>query len=157
MKEIWLEEATDFTEQDFKQLRIRLSRNRFSENVKMILSFNPIGDTHWLIKFLDVAKNRPDLYLLHHSTYKDNIINLSQSFIDDLEAFIDLDENFYRIYTLGLPGVLRVAFIPISQLKIQRNGLGLIFGNPYIVMVWTLDLIIRCLYVRYGIMKTNFI
>lgn len=104
-KEIWLEEATEFTLQDYKQLRIRLSRT--SEDAVIYMSFNPIDQDHWVIT--DVVNKAPndDNIFVHHSTYKDNVKFLAQSMIDTLEGFIDEDENFYRIYALGLPGVLK--------------------------------------------------
>lgn len=106
-KEIWLEEATEFNEADFNQLMIRLSRDRYSEDVHLFLSYNPIDINHWVVKRAEAALNQPDKTLVHHSTYKDNIKNLSKSFIDELEGLAAVDENFYRVYTLGLPGVLK--------------------------------------------------
>lgn len=104
-KEIWLEEATEFTENDFKQLLIRLSRDKYSENVNIFLSFNPIDINHWLVKYLQTAD--PNKVLVHHSTYSDNEINLSKSFVDKLVGLAETDENFYRVYCLGEPGVLK--------------------------------------------------
>ena len=103
--DVWMEEATEFTEDDYKQLRIRLSRT--SENAVIYMSFNPIDKDHWVIR--DVVDRAPTdkRILVHHSTYKDNIKFLSEAFIEELESFAGIDENFYRVYTLGLPGVLK--------------------------------------------------
>ncbi len=106
-KEVWLEEATEFDEEDYKQLRLRLSRDKYSEDVSIILSYNPVDENHWCVKLRDRAINEPDKYLVHHSTYKDNVENLSQSFMNELEDLINSDENFYRIYCLGEAGVLK--------------------------------------------------
>lgn len=106
--DIWLEEATEFDEDDFKQLRIRLSRDKRTENAVIWLSYNPIEEHHWCVKFADYAKaNDKERVLVHHSTYKDNKKNLSNAFIEELERLQEIDENFYRIYTLGEPGVLK--------------------------------------------------
>lgn len=104
-KEIWLEEATEFTEADYNQLRIRLSRT--SEHAIIYMSFNPIDAHHWVIKKVVEKAAEDKRVFVHHSTYNDNIRFLSQAFIDELEGFIDQDENFYRVYALGLPGVLK--------------------------------------------------
>ena len=106
-KEIWLEEATEFKEDDYKQLTLRLGRDKYSEDVKMYLSFNPIDQNHWCVKLIDTAYSNPDEFLIFHSTFNDNIKNLSKSFVKELEDLINVDENFYRVYTLGLPGVLK--------------------------------------------------
>lgn len=105
--EVWLEETTEFDEDDYKQLRLRLSRDKFSEDVKIFLSFNPIDEHHWVIKLLDRARADPIRFNVHHSTYHDNANNLSKSFMDELEDLINSDENFYNIYCLGVPGVLK--------------------------------------------------
>lgn len=104
--EIWLEEATEFTEKDYNQLLIRLGRT--SDDVRIFTSFNPIDKDHWLVRKVIKAQSEPDSDMfVHHSTYKDNLKFLSQSMIDTLESFIDIDENFYRVYALGLPGILK--------------------------------------------------
>ena len=103
--DVWLEEATEFTPDDYKQLRIRL--NRTSNDAVIYMSFNPIDENHWVIK--DVVDRAPvdKRILVNHSTYKDNLRFLSDAFIEELESFAGIDENFYRVYTLGLPGVLK--------------------------------------------------
>lgn len=103
--DVWMEEATEFTEDDYKQLRIRLSRT--SEDAVIYMSFNPIDKDHWVIRNVVDRAATDKRILVNHSTYKDNIKFLSDAFIEELESFIDLDENFYRVYALGLPGVLR--------------------------------------------------
>ena len=50
------------------------------------------------------AYKREDI-AIHHSTYKDNPF-LPPEYCKRLEDFVNQDENFYRIYTLGEPGVL---------------------------------------------------
>lgn len=100
---IWIEEATDITQADFNLLNLRLGRN--TENAKFIITFNPIDINHWLIQRFIL--NTPENTALNKSTYLDNYEFLSQSFIDELENLIEVDENFYRVYTLGEPGILK--------------------------------------------------
>jgi phage terminase large subunit len=138
-KEIWLEEATEFLEEDYKQLSIRLARDKHSEDVTMFLSFNPVDQNHWCVKLLDQARADPNTFLVHHSTYKDNSKNLSKTFMNELESLVNIDENFYRVYTLGEPGVLKNKIYshfsiedstkwPWAQLNCSLHCYGLDFG-----------------------------
>lgn len=106
-KLVWMEETTEFLEDDYKQLSIRLARDKNSEDVTMIMSFNPIDVNHWCCKMIDFARQNPDDFLVHHSTYRDNRKNLSRTFVKELQDLAKTDENFYRVYTLGEPGVLK--------------------------------------------------
>lgn len=102
---VWFEEANEFKEEDYNQLRLRL--NRTSEDAVIYLSFNPVDKDHWVItKVVNRAAVDKRIFV-HHSTYKNNIRFLSNAFIEELESYVEVDENFYRVYTLGLPGVLK--------------------------------------------------
>lgn len=92
-----VEEASEIDESDFDQLDLRL-RGINEVGYQFTMMFNPISELHWIKrKFFDVGMD--DTFILK-TTYKDNI------FIDDaykkkLEALIDQDYQFYRIYCLG--------------------------------------------------------
>lgn len=102
---IWIEEATELSKEDFIQLNLRLRRVTTPDIInQMFLTFNPIDQYHWCITNL-VQGNNPET-AIHHSTYKNNPF-LSVEYIRELENLINQDENYYRIYTLGEPGVLR--------------------------------------------------
>lgn len=100
---IWIEEATDIDESDFSLLNLRLGRD--TDSAKFILTFNPIDENHWLVQRF-VRGNDPEA-VVDHSTYKDNAIFLSATFKGQIENLINIDENFYRVYALGEPGVLK--------------------------------------------------
>jgi len=70
IKNIWVEESTALSRNDFQQLNIRLRGE--SENYKQtILSFNPIDKSSWLYEdFFQTGKYHP--VGIYHSTYKDN-------------------------------------------------------------------------------------
>ena len=133
--DIWIEEATDLTLQDFTQLTIRLGRAKSETMAKMFFSFNPIDQYHWV---MTEVVDKPDKYTaIHHSTYLDNYQNLSQEFIDELEHLIEIDENYYRVYTLGLAGVLKNIIYTNYVIEnfgkhLQPDAYGLDFGfnNP---------------------------
>jgi phage terminase large subunit len=97
---IWIEEASECTTDDFRQLNIRM-RGKSNYN-QMIISFNPIDINHWLKKeFFDIKK--PDA-LTMHSTYKDNPF-LDEGTKKELEAFKVTDPYYYQVYCLGEWGV----------------------------------------------------
>ena len=98
---IWIEEASEITEQEFNQLDIRL-RTQFDQYLQMILTFNPISITHWLKRrFFDTQDERATT---HRSTYRDNRF-LTAEAVRTLEAFKDTDPYYYQVYCLGEWGV----------------------------------------------------
>jgi phage terminase large subunit len=138
---IWLEESTEFAYDDFKQIDLRL-RGKLWDYKQIILTFNPIDEQHWIRQklftdelqaliesgtkivrkeFSQKIEDRTVTYgmTIMHSTYKDN------RFIDDeykakLEQLVEEDPNYFKIYTLGVWGVLK----------------GLIFEDWKIVKEW---------------------
>lgn len=98
---IWIEEATELTQEEFNQIDLRL-RGRTQEYKQIILTFNPVYIGHWLNQV------KLDHCTRFKTTYLDN------SFIDPeykmkLEALKHQDENYYNIYALGNWGSVRNA------------------------------------------------
>lgn len=99
LTDVWLEEATEFTQADFEiiddRLRGELPEGQFYQ---IRMTFNPVSKSHWIKKvFFDIAD--PNV-LTHHSTY------LGNRFIDDayrarMERRRLVDPEGYRIYGLG--------------------------------------------------------
>lgn len=94
---VWLEEATEFTQEDFEQIDLRL-RGNLGCYKQIILSFNPISDQHWIKKvfFDDPISGTFTL----HTTFLDN------AFIDDeykmvMENKKKTNPRYYNIYALG--------------------------------------------------------
>jgi len=136
--DVWLEEAIDFTFNDFHQFNMRM-------NGQMYMSFNPVSGLHFIKTILidsgnyDIGENV--------STYKDNPY-LPVSRRKEIENLIKIDQNFYKIYNLGEWGVLeniiygkwktfnKVEFKDgvkfIDSLKVDDISYGLDFGysNP---------------------------
>jgi phage terminase large subunit len=99
LTDVWLEEATEFTQQDLEiiddRLRGELPDGQFYQ---IRMTFNPVSKSHWIKKvFFDISD--PNV-LAHHSTY------LGNRFIDDayrarMERRRLVDPEGYRIYGLG--------------------------------------------------------
>lgn len=99
LTEIWCEEATEMSEEDINQLKVRLRGGKSKK--QMVLSFNPINIQHWIKRhFIDSG-----LATVCFSTYKDNKFLTD----DDRKALEDLkytDEYTYNVYCLGQWGIL---------------------------------------------------
>jgi len=110
----WMEEATEFTPDDFTQVNLRLRGRRGPHDrpltyFQIMLSFNPISRRNWVYQhFFDpkTPAHRLQQTELHHSTYKDNRF-LDDDYRGQLEAYERENENYHRVYTLGEWGELR--------------------------------------------------
>jgi phage terminase large subunit len=97
----WVEEATEFNEQDINQLDLRM-RGETELSRELILSFNPVSELHWLKrKFFDdpVEGIKKNLFTMH-STFKDNLF-LDDIYVERLMTAHLHDPNNYRVYVLG--------------------------------------------------------
>ena len=99
LTDVWLEEATEFTQADIEiiddRLRGELPAGQFYQ---IRMTFNPVNKNHWIKK---VFFDRHDSNVLtHHSTY------LTNRFIDAayharMERRKEVDPEGYQIYGLG--------------------------------------------------------
>lgn len=101
---MWLEEATDFEEDDLDQLNIRI-RGEKPNYVQYIYSFNPISEDNETVKrFVTVATLPANTHVIH-TTHEDNLFLTKE----DRQVLYDLKEKnplFYDVYCLGIPGVV---------------------------------------------------
>ncbi len=101
---MWVEEATEFTEEDFMQLDLRI-RGEKPNYVQYIFTFNPISEDNIAVKKFVLAKDKDKDIVLVHTTHLDNHFLSDQ----DRQVLLDLkDKNplFYDVYCLGIPGVV---------------------------------------------------
>ena len=95
--DVWLEEATDFTFEDFNQFNLRCSG-------QLYLTFNPVSSFHWIKTILvdsgsyNTAENI--------STYKDNLKFIPERQIKEILALEKIDKNLFTIYGQGEWGTL---------------------------------------------------
>ena len=105
---VWIEEASEISEEDFNQLDIRL-RGKTICYQQIIITFNPISILHWLKRrFFDcdnIPAEEKAKIRTHRSTYKDNRFLPAEN-IAVLEAFKYTDPYYYSVYCLGEWGVL---------------------------------------------------
>lgn len=126
---IWIEEATEITIDDYRQLNLRLRRQNNQIN-QMFLSFNPISRLNWIYTEL-VTKPDNDL-AIHRSTYKDNPF-LACEYIREIEDLINQDMNYYRVYALGEWGVLEnIIYMNYDIIKqVPGNPDDVIYGVDF--------------------------
>lgn len=99
LTDVWLEEATEFTQADIEIIDDRLRGVLPDELFYQIkMTFNPVNKSHW-IKKVYFDRYDPDV-LTHHSTY------LGNRFIDEayhrrMERRKEVDPDGYQIYGLG--------------------------------------------------------
>lgn len=99
ISDIVMEEATEFTEEDFEQLNLRL-RDKEHYYKQIFLMFNPVSKKNWVFKYFFTKEFDPANVRLFWSTYKNN------KFLDDItrseiEGLKDRNPAYYRIYALG--------------------------------------------------------
>lgn len=125
---IWIEEATELTQEEFNQIDLRL-RGETDEYKQMLLTFNPVYIGHWLnqIKLDDCTRFK--------TTYLDN------SFIDPdyklkLDALKYQDENYYNIYALGNWGSVKNAervYYHFNRHLLDTGSIGIGVDNEIII------------------------
>ena len=94
---IWMEEAEEFTYEDYMTLKTRLSGQvRNGEKNQMFLSYNPKKEFGYINKRV---KNEKDIELIK-SSFKDNT-TLSKEYVELLEGLKEQSTDFYKIFTLG--------------------------------------------------------
>jgi len=108
LTDIWIEEATETSYDDYKQLEKRL-RGESRHAKRITLSFNPVYKEHWIFRqffgnWQDGASEYHDDGLsILKTTYKDNRFLTD----DDRRALENEQDEYYRnVYTLGNWGVL---------------------------------------------------
>lgn len=113
--DIWIEEASEITQEDFQQLDLRL-RGLSVLQYQITITFNPISITHWLKAFFfdDVKANTSIL----KTTYKDNRF-LDAEYIEVLLSLKDKDPYYYAVYAIGEWGVLGKTIFP-AQIVSER-------------------------------------
>lgn len=99
LTDVWMEEATEFTQADFEiiddRLRGGLPEGQFYQ---IRMTFNPVNRNHWIKKaFFDM----PDPNVLaHHSTYLDNRF-IDAAYKARMQRRKKVDPEGYLVYGLG--------------------------------------------------------
>lgn len=136
--DVWMEEANEFTWEDFIMVRTRMSAPTTPEHPNQIfLSLNPSDELGWTNQKIILNPDFAAHFDLIRSTYHDNP-TLSQEYIQILEDLSKQDPVAHQIYAKGEWGTLtNVIYEPyelIDQLPTEFDeviyGLDFGFNNP---------------------------
>ncbi len=138
--DIWCEEATELTLDDFSQLNLRL--RALNPNLQIWLSFNPVSKANWCYQYFFERETKA---FVLHTTYKDNHF-LPKSYKDEIEDYKNTNPSYYKIYCLGEFATLDKLVFPIihKQLINQESikhlkffcGLDFGFTNDPTAIIW---------------------
>lgn len=119
-RKLWMNEANEFTYEDFQQLNIRTTE-------KIFLDYNPSDEFHWI--YDQIVPRKDSVFI--QSTYLDNPF-LEVELRKEIERLKDVDPNYWRIYGLGEKGVSETTIYTHWQycdsLPDSENIMGLDFG-----------------------------
>lgn len=108
LTDAWLEEATEFTPDDFSQIDLRIRHPKAAAQ-QIILSFNPVSKANWCYLQFFAENKEFDAFRekvkVVKSNYQDNP-HLPQPYIDSLLLLKDTNPVYYGIYALGEFGSL---------------------------------------------------
>lgn len=117
ISDIVMEEASEFTLDDYTQLTLRL-RDRKHKLKQIYLMFNPVSKVNWVFNAFFVKK--PKNTVVYQTTYKDN------RFLDDvtrenIEELANRNEAYYKIYALGQFATLDKLVFPKYEKKLLNK------------------------------------
>lgn len=104
---VWYEEAAEFEDaEEFDQTNITFMRQKqpLADVVKIFWSYNPPRNPyHWINEWSDSMVGEDD-YLVHSSSYKDDILGfITAQMLADIERIKNNDFDYYRYIYLGEP------------------------------------------------------
>lgn len=117
---IWIEEASEISIEDYRELNRRLrgysGRNSLmggARYMQILFTFNPISSLHWLKStFFD---NPPASTRIIHSTYRDNKF-IEPSYGAELERLREESPYEYEVYALGRWGIVGGGFFDNARI-----------------------------------------
>lgn len=89
---LFINEANLLERGIYRQLALRTKETIF-------IDFNPADEYNYVYELVDDPKNK-----LIISTYRNNLANLPKEQVNEIESYRDADENYWRVYGLGLRG-----------------------------------------------------
>ena len=118
ISDVVMEEATEFTLDDYTQLTLRTREKRHKDK-QIYLMFNPVSKVNWVYKYFFVSK-QPDA-VIYQTTYKSNRF-LDDSVKRNIELLAQRNEAYYKIYALGEFATLDKLIFPKYDRALLNRG-----------------------------------
>lgn len=125
LSDVVMEEASEFTQDDFTQLTLRLREPKHKKR-QLFCMFNPVSKLNWTYKqwFDPKVKVNPERVSIHQSTYKDNHF-LDADNIATIENLKQTNPAYYKIYTLGEFATLdKLVFPSFEKRRLNSRALS---------------------------------
>ena len=117
---LFINEANELYFEDWQQLVFRTTG-------KIILDYNPSDEYHWIY---ESVKTREDAEF-HITTYKDNPF-LEPEIVKEIERLKNIDENYWKVYGLGLVGTAKSLIFTINLIDtIPENAKFISYGLDF--------------------------
>lgn len=117
---LYINEANLLDRSVYRQLAMRTRESIF-------IDFNPADEYNYVYELVDDPKNK-----LIISTYRNNLANLPKEQIDEIESYKNADENYWRVYGLGLRGTSAETIYTHWKVSDALPGKGeVIYGQDF--------------------------
>lgn len=126
VSDIIMEEATEFTLDDFTQLNLRLREKKHIKK-QIFIMFNPVSKANWVFKTF--FENKFDDTKIHLSTYLDNRFIDSHT-KDTIEQLARTNTAYYKIYALGEFATLDKLIFPKYETRLLNPRSRELIGVP---------------------------
>lgn len=133
--DIFVEEATEITQDKYDQLQIRL-RNKRAKYNQIILCYNPVSKMNWVYKHFHENGAKEKNCLVVHTNYTHNKF-LPQENIDKLLEMKETNFFKYRVYALGEFASLGQSIYTnhriesFSEYELRKQGIPAFFGMDF--------------------------
>lgn len=110
---VWMEEADEFTADDFLELNRRF-RASTPHHKEILITFNPTSKESWIYREFFELGHRADDTLYLHTTYQDNPF-LDPEVVKEINRYKEVNPYHYQVYALGEWGILSGQIYPMWQ------------------------------------------
>lgn len=150
---VFVEEAEENDEESFRQLDDSLRTTK--SQIQIVMVFNPPSKNHWIIKrwynltpsghegyYKATLRSDANNVLSIHSTYRDNLANLNETFVSNLINYQSRDTDYYYtmvdgLVTEGAKGRIFRNWMPIDKMPnefVKTYGIDFGFNHPVAVV-----------------------